>query len=102
MSVLVILIVLLFVLYLFYKTKYFRSNRPAEKKWLSAKSSIALGLFVFFFGINTVYLSQTTVTIIVAAVFIIIGGISSWTGYKAYKHYLPFAVKEAETLKDSK
>ena len=99
MSVLVILIVLLFVLYLFYKTKYFRSNRPAEKKWLSAKSSIALGLFVFFFGINTVYLSQTTVTIFVAAVFIIIGGISSWTGYKAYKHYLPFAVKEAETLK---
>ena len=46
MSLLVVLIVILFAFYLFYKTKYFRSNRPVEKKWLSAKSNIALGLFV--------------------------------------------------------
>lgn len=98
MSVLVILIVILFAFYLFYKTKYFRSNRPVEKKWLSAKSSIALGLFVCFFGINhLIFISQSTVTYIVAAIFTIYGAFFSWVGFKKYKHYLPFAIEEAES-----
>ncbi|MGZ4161683.1 MAG: YtpI family protein [Neobacillus sp.] len=102
MSVLVILIVILFAFYLFYKTKYFRSNRPVEKKWLSAKSSIVLGLFVFLFGINQLFIYQSTVTIIVAAIFIIYGGVSSWSGFKAYQHYHPFAIKEAEMYEAQK
>jgi Ca2+/Na+ antiporter len=96
MSVFVVLIVLLFALYLFYKTKYFRSNRPVEKKWLSAKSTIALGLFVFLFGINSIFISQTTLTWIVAALFMCIGGLNVWSGFKQYKHYLPFAIEESE------
>jgi Na+/H+ antiporter NhaD/arsenite permease-like protein len=97
MSVLVTLIVVLFVFYLFYKTKYFRSNRPIEKKWLSAKSSIALGLFVCLFGLNhLLFISKSTVTYIIAAIFIIYGALFTWIGIKKYKHYLPFAIKEAE------
>ena len=99
MSVLVVLIVLLFAFYLFYKTKYVRSNRPVEKKWLAAKSSIALGLFVCLFGINhLIFISQSTFTYIVAALFIIYGGVYTWVGFKKYKHYLPFAIKEAEGI----
>lgn len=97
MSVLVIPIVILFAFYLFYKTKYFRSNRPVEKKWLSAKSSIALGLFVCIFGINhLLFISHSMVTFIIVAIFIIYGGFFTWIGFKKYKHYLPFAVQEAE------
>jgi len=96
MSVFVVFIVLLFALYLFYKTKYFRSNRPVEKKWLSAKSTITLGLFVFLFGINSVFISQTTLTWIVSGIFMIIGALNAWSGFKQYKHYLPFAIEEAE------
>lgn len=100
MSVLVILIVVLFAFYLFYKTKYFRCNRPVEKKWLSAKSSIALGLFVLFFGLNhLLFISQSTVSYIVDAIFLLYGGVFTWVGIKKYKHYLPFAIKEAEDLK---
>ena len=100
MSVLVTLIVVLFAFYLFYKTKYFRSNRPVEKKWLSAKSSIALGLFVCLFGVNhLLFISKSTVTYIIAAVFVIYGAVFTWVGFKKYKHYLPFAVKEAENYK---
>lgn len=99
MFVLVFLIVVLFAFYLFYKTKYFRSNRPVEKKWLTAKSNIALGLFVGLFGLNhLLFISQTTFTIIVSAIFIIYGSIFSWVGIKKYKHYLPFAIQEAESL----
>ncbi|WP_144477369.1 YtpI family protein [Cytobacillus oceanisediminis] len=96
MPILVLLIVLSFVFYIFYKIKYVRSKRPAERKWLSAKSSIALGLFVASFGINQLFLFQTTVTYIVGAIFIAIGSLSVWGGIKAYKFYLPHAVKEAQ------
>jgi amino acid transporter len=98
MAVLAVLIVLSFVFYLFYKTKYIRSNRPVEKKWLSAKSHIALGLFVLLFGINTLFISHTLATYIVAAIFIIYGGTFTWVGFKKYKHYLPFAIEEARQL----
>lgn len=96
MPILVFLIVLSFVFYIFYKIKYVRSKRPAERSWLSAKSSIALGLFVGLFGINQLFLFQTTVTYIVSAIFIIMGSMSVRAGIKAYKFYLPHAAKEAQ------
>jgi len=96
MPILVLLIVLSFVFYIFYKIKYVRSRKPAERKWLSAKSSIALGLFVALFGLNQLFLFQSTVTYIVGGIFIIIGLMSVWGGIKAYKFYLPHAAKEAE------
>ena len=97
MFVLVVLIAILFSFYLFYKTKYFRSNRLVEKKWLAAKSNIALGLFVFLFGINhLLFISETTVTYLVASLFIVYGAVFSWIGFKKYKHYLPFAIEEAK------
>jgi len=103
MFILVAGIVVMFAFYLFYKTKYIRSNRQVEKKWLSAKSNIALGLFVCFFGINhLIFISETTVSYIVAAIFVIYGAYFSWTGYKKYKHYLPFAIEEANSLEAQK
>ncbi|WP_210364935.1 YtpI family protein [Bacillus sp. REN3] len=99
MPILAALIVISFVFYIYYKVKYVRSRRPAERKWLSAKSSIALGLFVALFGVNQLFLFHTTVTYIVASIFIIIGSMSAWAGFKAYKYFLPIAAKEAEEAK---
>ncbi len=96
MPVLVILIVISLAFYLVYKVKYVRSKRPAERKWISAKSSIALGLFVALFGVNQLFLNGNTVTYIVAGIFILIGGFSIYAGLKAYKYYLPLAAKEAQ------
>lgn len=96
MPLLVVFIVLFFAFYVFYKIKYVRSNRPIEKKWLSAKSSISLGLFVCLFGINQLFLYHTTITYIVAAIFILIGGFSSLSGVKAYRYYQPYAADEAK------
>ncbi|CEG28193.1 YtpI family protein [Bacillus sp. B-jedd] len=96
MPALVIVIVISLAFYVFYKIKYVRCSRPAEKKWLSAKSGIALGAFVSVFGINQLFLTQSAVTYIVAAVFILLGAINILSGIKAYKFYLPHAIKEAE------
>ncbi|MFB6467704.1 YtpI family protein [Cytobacillus sp. Hz8] len=98
MPVLVIFIILSFSFYVFYRVKSFRSKHPAEKKWISAKASIALGLFVALFGFNEIFLYQTTLTYFVAAVFVVIGLLSVWGGLKAYKYFLPIAIKEAEEL----
>lgn len=99
MPLLVICIVISIAFYLFYKIKYMRSNRPVEKKWLSSKSRMSLGLFVCFFGINQLLLHHTKTTHIVSAVFILIGGLSTWSGAKAYKFFLPYVLKEAESYK---
>lgn len=98
MPLLVVLIAISFAFYLFYKIKYVRSKRPAERKWLSSKSSIALGLFVCLFGINQLFLYHTMITYIVAAIFILIGSLSALSGVKAYKYYRPFAAKEVESI----
>ncbi|WP_100331836.1 YtpI family protein [Bacillus xiapuensis] len=98
MPFLVFVIVLSFSFYIVYKVQYVRSRRPMEKKWLSAKSSMALGLFVGCFGINTLFIQQSAVAYIVAALFSIVGFASVWAGYKAYRHFLPYARKEAEEL----
>ncbi|GAB6428462.1 MULTISPECIES: YtpI family protein [Bacillus] len=96
MPVLVFCIIVSFMLYLFYKTKYFRTNRPMEKGWLSGKSAMALGSFVLFFGINQFFLELSTARIIVGVLFVLFGSASVFNGFRQYKHFLPLAVKEAE------
>jgi amino acid transporter len=91
-------ITLAFTFYIFYKVKQVRSNRPMEKKWLSAKASMALGLFVALFGVNQLVLFPGTITYIVGALFILIGLGSCWAGFKLYKHVHPYAEREAKEL----
>ena len=102
MPLLVIFIMISLAFYIFYKTKYFRSKLPIEKKWISSKSSISLGSFITLFGINQLFLFQSTVTYIVAAVFIIIGLLSVFSGFKAYKYFLPLTLLEAQETKKAK
>jgi uncharacterized membrane protein HdeD (DUF308 family) len=99
MPILVILFVFSLSFYVFYKAKYFRTRRPAEKKWISAKATVALGLFVALFGLNQFFINQTMVGYIVGIVFILLGAFNVWSGIKSYKFHLPHAIKEAEQLK---
>ncbi|CAM4209732.1 membrane protein [Bacillus manliponensis] len=99
MPVLVFCIIVTFMFYLFYKTKFFRTHRPMEKGWLASKSAIALGLFVALFGLNQFFMDISTVRIIVGGLFVLIGGASIYNGVRQYKHFLPLAIEEAETYK---
>lgn len=98
MPVLAFLIVLSLSFYIYYKVKYVRSGRPMERKLLSGKSSMALGLFVALFGINQLFLFSTTMTYIIAAVFILLGAFSAWAGYKSFRHHIPYVKEEARQL----
>ncbi|MEH7226443.1 YtpI family protein [Bacillus sp. JJ1566] len=96
MQILVVLIIFALVFYFYYKTKYFRTRRPIEKQWLSAKSSIALGLFVALFGLNAFFVHPSTISTVIGIILILVGGGSTWAGFRAYKHYLPLVMKEAQ------
>ncbi len=96
MPFLVMLIIASLAFYLFYKVKYARSKRPVEKRWLSSKSSIALGLFVVFFAINTLFIHPSVVSYVVSAILLLVGGGSVWAGFRAYQHYLPLVIEEAK------
>lgn len=85
--------------YLFYKIKYFRTKQPMERKFLSAKSSIALGLFISLFGINRYIIHQSTISLIIGMLFLIVGIGSIWTGYRAYKYFYPLVISEAKESK---
>lgn len=99
MPIFIILIVFSIVFYLFYRVKSFRANGVATKQWLNSKASIALGLFLIFFAINSFTVYITTVTYIVGAAFIILGLVNVVVGYKQFKHYQPFAIEEYESMK---
>lgn len=94
MEIIVIFIIFALAFYVFFKIKSIRSDKPNEKKWLAAKSSVALGIFVGLFGLNRLLFFHSTVSIIVGIVFVVVGSLSAWTGYKAYKFYTPYVLKE--------
>lgn len=82
---LALLCVLAITMYLYYKTKFFRTKDQQERVWLTCKSNIALGLFVFFFGINQLVVWDTTITKIIGILFLIVGALSVFQGFRIYR-----------------
>lgn len=99
MPIFAILTIIALTVYIFYKVKFFRSKHKVEKQLLSAKSSIALGLFVFFFGVNQLILWDTIASTIVGSIFIILGILSSFAGIKAYRYYMQFMMEDLQERK---
>ena len=96
MPVLVILITIALSFYLYYKVKFVRCKKPAEKKWISSKSSMALGVFIGLYGLNQFFLNGNTATYIIGGIFFLLGVFTIFGGLKAYKYYLPIAANEAK------
>ena len=98
MPILVFFIVTSLSFYIYYKAKTFRTQHPMQRACLKGKSSISLGLFVLIFGINQLYLYQTTLTYVIGGIFIIMGALSLYGGFKMYRHFAPLAEDEFHAL----
>ena len=84
---LVALIIFTLVYYFYCKTKQFRSTLPIRKKWYQAKAGVALGLFIIIFGLNAIVIYEaSTTSIIIAALFLIVGFNVSFNQYKRVRH----------------
>lgn len=97
MPVFAILIIVSIMFYFFYKVKSFRTKAVIEKNWVNTKANMALGSFLVFFGLNQIFIRfDSIIALSVGAIFILLGLANVILGYKAYRHYLPLAIKEAE------
>ncbi|RNF40845.1 YtpI family protein [Planococcus salinus] len=94
MLIFVFFIIVSFVFYFYYKTKQFRATLPIRKKWYASVASVALGSFVMFFGINQLFLFQSTLTYVISGIFIVLGLGLIVYNYKAAKHYHSFVDEE--------
>jgi fumarate reductase subunit C len=99
MPILIILIILSLSFYVYFKVTYFRVKDAMHRKWISAKSSIALGTFIVSFAINQMIAEPTQITLIVGVIFLLLGSGSIWAGIRAYNYYLPRVVEEANHKK---
>lgn len=93
-GIFIVAIVLSFVWYFYFKTKQFRTVLPIRKKWYAAKAAVCLGAFLLFFGCNFLIVYPSTITYVVSALFILLGGYFMYHNYKASKHYGKFVEEE--------
>lgn len=100
MPTLVIIIIAAISFYFFYKVKEYRTKAPYEKRWVKSKANIALGVFLAVFGINQLINFRSTVELMISVVFLLLGLVNIWFGYKAYQHYLPRVIEESNGQKN--
>lgn len=91
-----ILSILCISAYLFFRVKYYRIKQPYHRQWISSKATIALGLFMLFFGVDQLILWRDKVSTIVGIVFAVVGFVYALQGFRTYKFYQPKAIEEAE------
>jgi hypothetical protein len=94
MPIFIILIILSFALYVFYKVKEVRAKEPFYKRWIGTKAKMALGAFLASFGLNELFAVEGRVQLWVALIFFGYGIILILLGWKMYKHYLILARQE--------
>ncbi|KYC62787.1 MULTISPECIES: YtpI family protein [Heyndrickxia] len=96
MPILAVLILASISAYVYFKLKNIRSLLVMEKKVFSAKANMALGSFIFLFGVNELFLFHTAATYIIAAVFIALGLFNIAGGFKRLRFYQPEMQKERD------
>lgn len=82
-----IIIVLSIVLYVYYKVAILKTKDKLTQAYFNAKSRICLGSFVCFFGANQYIFYLTRLSLFIGIVFIILGGMQMYVGFKEAKHY---------------
>ncbi|MCM3731013.1 YtpI family protein [Fictibacillus nanhaiensis] len=96
MPIFIILIILSFALYVFYKVREVRAKEPFYKQWTGTKAKMALGAFLASFGLNELTAVEGRVQLWVALIFLAYGIVLLLMGWKMYKHFLTLAREEAK------
>lgn len=83
-----IIIVISIVLWVYYKVAIIKNKGDGlTQAYFNAKSRICLGSFVFFFGINQYLFYLTRISLFIGIIFLFLGGLQMYYGFKEAKHY---------------
>ncbi|MCD8508672.1 MAG: YtpI family protein [Bacillus sp. (in: Bacteria)] len=99
MPITIVLIIVSLVLFVYYKVQQAKSPGMMQKRWYSAKGSIAVGIFFISFGINAYNSLGSQVAAYVAVLFVGFGLVNVIFGTREYRRFLPLARKEAEEIR---
>lgn len=81
------LIVVSITLYIYFKVSILKLGDGLKIHYTNAKARIALGSFVFFFGINQYATFQSKLSLFIGIVFLIVGGLQLFYGRKLFLFY---------------
>lgn len=98
----IVIIIVSLVLFVYYKVQQAKSPGFMEKRWYSAKGSIAVGIFFISFGVNAYNSLGSQVAAYVAVLFVGFGLVNVIFGTRDYRRFLPLARQEVEELAKEK
>lgn len=87
MIALPVIVAVSLILYLYFKVKILTLKDTREMYYTNAKARIALGAFVFFFGIYQYFIFQGKFSLVIGVVFILIGGLQGYYGAKLFRYF---------------
>lgn len=87
MIIFTIVMVISIALYVYYKVAIVKSKDILVQKYYNGKSRVCLGTFILFFGVNQYFFYNSTISLIIGLIFIALGAMQGYRGYKETKHY---------------
>ena len=90
------IVIISFLFFLFYVTKFFFTSELLTKKIAGSRARLTFGLFLLLYGVNQIAAKLELLTICVGIVFIIFGVANLYRGYLQNKHYK--AIENKQTV----
>ncbi|UPM55110.1 YtpI family protein [Gottfriedia acidiceleris] len=81
------IVIISFLFFLFYVTKFFFTSELLTKKIAGSRARLTFGLFLLLYGINQMVAKLELITICVGIIFILFGAANLYRGYLQNKHY---------------
>ncbi|WP_088068595.1 YtpI family protein [Gottfriedia luciferensis] len=88
------IVIISFLFFLFYVTKFFFTSELLTKKIAGSRARLTFGLFLLLYGVNQIVANVELLTICVGIVFIIFGIANLYRGYLQNKHYKAIESKQ--------
>lgn len=96
MDSIAIIVIISFLLFLFYVTKFFFTSELLTKKIAGSRARLTFGLFLLLYGVFQMMSKLELLTIVIGIVFIIFGFANLYRGYLQNKHYK--AIQNKQTM----
>ncbi|KQL37945.1 hypothetical protein AN960_13300 [Bacillus sp. FJAT-25509] len=90
------IVIISFLFFLFYVTKFFFTSELLTKKIAGSRARLTFGLFLLLYGINQMVAKLELITICVGILFILFGVANLYRGYLQNKHYK--AIENKQTV----
>jgi len=87
MFIFALIIIISIVMFIYYKVMILRTSDRLSQVYNNSKAKFFLGTFLISFGINQYLSYQVTWVLIISLIFIFLGSLQAYHGFKAARHY---------------